>query len=101
MRKSPRWSDEDEVQAWKLHREGMNYRQIAAIMKRSPSTIGERLKGMRGGIRRSEVIGESRIVIPPSRLELRDALYALPYPPTLAIMGDPQPGRRELIERYR
>ena len=99
--KRPRWTDEDQTRAWTLHRKGKTIREIAAIMGRSPTTISERLLGYRGGVRRSEIEPQSKIVVPPKTLELREALYAAPYPPSLSIMGDPQPGRRELIERYR
>ena len=99
--KRPRWTDEDQTQAWTLHRKGKTIREIARIMGRSPTTISERLLGYRGGVRRCEIEAQSKIVVPPKTLELREALYAAPYPPSLSIMGDPQPGRRELIERYR
>ena len=99
--KRPRWTDECQTRAWTMHRQGKTIREIAKIMGRSPTTISERLLGYRGGFRRVDIEPASRPIIPQKTLELREALYAAPYPPSLALMGDPQPGRRELIERYR
>lgn len=49
----------------------------------------------------SPIINEPRVTVPQARLELRDALYERQYKDlTAALMGDPLPGRRELLERY-
>ena len=95
-------TSEMRTEAHRLRKLGWIEKEIAARLGLGRSTVHDILKPPVVTPRRIRPADEQiSVSIPPDRLELRALLAALPYPPSLSLMGDPQPGRRELIERYR
>ena len=77
---------------------GASLNEISRATGRGVATVHNALKGRKAP---EGIPDEPRPVIPERRLELRDRLYELNYRDiTAALMGDPLPGRRELLEQY-
>jgi hypothetical protein len=97
-RKNPTFTEADMERARKLYAKLGSFKAVADIMGRSPTTINEQLRGLRGS-REAKVSGRQFQVPAPVLADRERRQEIAPRDITASFFGDPLPGYSALDRR--